>query len=340
MAVQLPAPLPPLGLNWSTFGAQSASVALAGIESSPTGPGTVLRASFKVTSTGGAFTLTGVNNTLTYFELTRSMDAPAPLPSLSSLLRSGGGVFGFQGSKGTFVETGRDVLLSRNYSVVASGTSLLATGAPGESDFEIEMFKGTFTLTGNPANVGRVFVLSGASFSIPINNFTGFFRTAGTTKIFGATENTLGLVGSEGTLAKSARMTASGVEYVWQGIANTWTSAKGNATGSFVLTGKDALFVKAANQQRRVRIKFVTSQGAPVAGPISVDYAFFDQSRPKDLNRPVQQGIVNIDSSGYIDITIDGTTLSASQIGYLVITNNTGNPDTSWKEFSGPVRVI
>jgi hypothetical protein len=334
MSAQLPAAIPPLGMNWSTFGAEKTNYSLGGISS------TVLKTARVNTAAATSFAFTGIAAIFNKTTTQLGSGAGAPLPNMSMLLESSTQK-GMVAIKGTFLETGIAASFLYNKSFRADAASFTSIGAPGLSDFESDQVKGTYSFTGNPATLSKTFYGSVGTFTIPANTFTTFKRTGAGLTIMGGTVNTLSLSGISSNLIKNIKMPALNRVFNVLGQDNSWGKGKVSAPGSFTSTGQDVIFIKGVIQRRRVRIRFVTSQGAPISGPVTVEYAFFDQASPSDFSTPVEVGTAQIDANGFLDFEVEASALGAAQIGYLVVTNNiNGNPELSWKEFSGPVRVI
>lgn len=331
MAVQLPAFIPSLGLNSDRLATGSTTYSL-------TGNTINLTRTRVVVASGGTFTKTGQDASFIYNQISGGASAPGFLPNFSLLFENSANK-GIVAQVGNFIVTGQDVVFRRGRYITASGATFGFEGAPKESDFEIEGEFGTFTLTGTNIIWGRKFTAETASYSIPANDFTSFVRTQGNSPIMGGTQGFLVLSGDSAEVIKSIKIIAEIGTYGLPPQDITFGRGFIASGGTYSLTGQDTLFSRAASQARRLRIKFVTSRGSAVQGPITIDYAFFDQSRPSQLRLPIQKGTGTIDANGIFDIQIEGTTLGASQVGYLVLTNNTGNPELTWKEFSGPVRV-
>lgn len=97
-----------------------------------------------------------------------------------------------------------------------------------------------------------------------------------------------------------------------------------------------------SSASRTVAFALTTNGTSPAADLSGLKWAFFDEVTPNLFNAPTAQGTgASTDSSGTISITITGTSLTAGQIGWLILTDSNGtitqNPPA--KAFSGPVVI-
>lgn len=91
---------------------------------------------------------------------------------------------------------------------------------------------------------------------------------------------------------------------------------------------------------RSISVQLQNQAGAPAASLSGLRYAWFDQSHPDLFAAPVLQGAGGTtDSSGVFHLTLTGTALTAGQVGWLDITNSTGNVAVYHVYFGGPVTV-
>jgi hypothetical protein len=94
----------------------------------------------------------------------------------------------------------------------------------------------------------------------------------------------------------------------------------------------------AASSARTIHLTFRNGFGGEV-DPATFKYAFWDSALPDILTAPTASGTGTIGSDGTATIEIDQSLLPSGGVGYLVMSDTDGDPDTPWKQHSGPVRV-
>ncbi|RYE73426.1 MAG: hypothetical protein EOO81_00555 [Oxalobacteraceae bacterium] len=86
-------------------------------------------------------------------------------------------------------------------------------------------------------------------------------------------------------------------------------------------------------------IDMVSTNGIPIdAGP-TLKFAWFDQVTPDLFDAPTDTGTAVIGQGGTVKVALANSTKTSGQVGWLVVTNSDGNPETVHKAFSGPVKV-
>jgi hypothetical protein len=90
---------------------------------------------------------------------------------------------------------------------------------------------------------------------------------------------------------------------------------------------------------KRVNFRLTDGLGAPLS-QAAFKWAFFDQSKPNSLTAPAQTGTGISDSNGNVQIDVNSSNLSQGSVGYIVMSDTEGDPDTPWKQHSGPIRVL
>lgn len=110
---------------------------------------------------------------------------------------------------------------------------------------------------------------------------------------------------------------------------------------SNVLTGQVTTTVAVTPPaQRSVTLLLVGADLAPAANLTGLRWAWFDQATPNLFAAPTDKGTVeSTDANGQIVIPLPNSQLAIGGIGWLVVTNSTGNPALSHNAFSGPVAV-
>lgn len=91
-----------------------------------------------------------------------------------------------------------------------------------------------------------------------------------------------------------------------------------------------------------VSLTLTTNGTTPAANLSSLKWAFFDQVSPGSFVAPTAKGTIeSTDSTGLLVIDVTGTSLTAGQTGWLIITDSDGTTTQSpaAKAFSGPVLV-
>jgi hypothetical protein len=76
---------------------------------------------------------------------------------------------------------------------------------------------------------------------------------------------------------------------------------------------------------------------APVAG--TYRYAFFTQSTVNSLGAPTHRGAVVVNTNGTCVITLPDTSMSAGDVGYLVMSDSDGSVNVQHRQLSAPVTV-
>lgn len=167
-------------------------------------------------------------------------------------------------------------------------------------------------------------------------------------------------VGADGTITGTVVVTPSDSSGGGTFTPSSVSISSGSPTGTFTytpvssgaksitvtnngsLSNPSALTYTASSSTRTVSFALTTNGTAPAADLSGLKWAFFDEVTPNLFNAPTAQGTgATTDSSGTISITITGTSLTAGQIGWLILTDSNGtvtqNPPA--KAFSGPVTI-
>lgn len=93
-------------------------------------------------------------------------------------------------------------------------------------------------------------------------------------------------------------------------------------------------------QTRQVKIKLVTEVGDVIPSLANLKWALFSGTTPSAFGAPIHKGSsATTNVSGDLTIPLTGTTLTAGQTVWLLVTDSDGNPITQHKAFSGPVIV-
>lgn len=89
-----------------------------------------------------------------------------------------------------------------------------------------------------------------------------------------------------------------------------------------------------------ISILLVTDALAQAANLTALRWSWFDQATPNLFLAPTDRGTAeSTDANGQLTIPLPNSTLPKGGIGWLVITNSTGNPALDLNAFSGPVAV-
>lgn len=167
-------------------------------------------------------------------------------------------------------------------------------------------------------------------------------------------------VGADGTITGTVVVTPSDSSGGGTFTPSSVSISSGSPTGTFTYTpgstGSKTISVTnngslsnpsnitytVSSAARTVSFALTTNGTSPAADLSGLKWAFFDEVTPNLFNAPTAQGTgATTDSSGTISITITGTSLTAGQIGWLILTDSNGtvtqNPPA--KAFSGPVTI-
>lgn len=80
--------------------------------------------------------------------------------------------------------------------------------------------------------------------------------------------------------------------------------------------------------------------GTVAANLANLRWAWFDQPSPDLFTAPADQGTVEAtDASGVLQVSLPHSTLTPGGIGWLIVTDSTGNPLLGHSAFSGPLAV-
>ena len=96
------------------------------------------------------------------------------------------------------------------------------------------------------------------------------------------------------------------------------------------------------NIENIVTVRLVNVAGVPRANLRGLRWAWFDTPRPGEMEAPTDQGVVGeTDASGILRVSLPNSSLSAGEVGYLVVTDSDGTPSQSpsHKAFSAPLAV-
>lgn len=85
-------------------------------------------------------------------------------------------------------------------------------------------------------------------------------------------------------------------------------------------------------------VPLITSNLTPVQAGTTLSGAWFDQANPELFTAPTWKG--QIETTGNdLTINLPGSSLTAGDIGWLILTDSDGDPSTIHRAFSGPVVV-
>lgn len=145
-----------------------------------------------------------------------------------------------------------------------------------------------------------------------------------------------GLMDATGDVVGTATLTQDGQTLTASGLV----SALGAVICTLDVT-QDANTITATaavSSARTIHLTFRNGFGGEV-DPTTFKYAFWDSALPDILSAPTASGTGTIGSDGTATIEIDQSLLPSGGVGYLVMSDTDGDPDTPWKQHSGPVRV-
>lgn len=112
---------------------------------------------------------------------------------------------------------------------------------------------------------------------------------------------------------------------------------------SNVLTAQDTTLAQSGGPTpgaRTVTLALVNATDAPAANLSGLRWAWFDQATPDLFMAPTDNGTIETtDASGVLSIPLPNSQLAAGGIGWLIVTNSTGDPTVVHSAFSGPVAV-
>lgn len=187
-------------------------------------------------------------------------------------------------------------------------------------------------------------VLGGA---LTITNVT----SSGFTMGWQAATDDVGVARYEYSLGNNTWLPAgSGTGYAVTGVESDTSYAPllravdfgGNVSNT--ITGTTKTLAASASSSRSITLSLVMSASlvplVPAANLSNLRWAWFDQAVPNLFAAPTDHGTVeSTDANGVLTIPLPNSTLSAGGIGWLIITDSTGNPALASNAFSAPVMV-
>lgn len=116
----------------------------------------------------------------------------------------------------------------------------------------------------------------------------------------------------------------------------------GNYSGT--ITASTTTLAVVVPSIRSITLSLVASASlaplVPAANLSNLRWAWFDQAMPNLFSAPTDHGTVeSTDANGVLTIPLPNSALSIGGVGWLIITDSTGNPAQATSAFSGPVAV-
>jgi hypothetical protein len=91
---------------------------------------------------------------------------------------------------------------------------------------------------------------------------------------------------------------------------------------------------------RSVSITLNVPAGTPAANLSGLRWAWFDQATPNLFTAPLATGTTeSTDGTGVLQITLANSALAVGGVGWLIVTDSSGDPTLAHNAFSGPVAV-
>ena len=290
-------------------------------------------------------------------------------PVLSSPTNTPGSTTALIGAT-TTVSSGTAYFLARVGGSAASAATIIATGQTAT----VSTTTPSKTVTGLTASTANNYVdvvqVSGVTTSNvvsagPFTTTTGSSATSIT--MTGPSSGTVSVastnftIGADGTISGTIIVTPSDSGAGGTFTPSTVSISSGSPTGTFVYTPvsigtktisvtnngsltnpSNISYVVTAGATRTVTLSLTTDGTNPAANLTGLKWAFFDQVNPGLFTAPTASGTSGTtNSSGIFTVNVTGTTLSAGQIGWLLISDSDGTVSQAppGKAFSAPVVI-
>lgn len=114
----------------------------------------------------------------------------------------------------------------------------------------------------------------------------------------------------------------------------------GNNKSNILAAQDTTLAPTTTTGSRTVSLSLVNTSDTPAANLTGLRWSWFDAATPDLFAAPTDKGTIETtDSAGVLMIPLPGSQLAVGGIGWLIVTNSTGDPAFAHSAFSGPLAV-